>query len=281
MSLFKRAVSLITLSLSIAHGQTPVPTTPSPLNGNWHLAGSRAPKKFPDLSMSVQVNGTQIFAHGWLQVRCSDSQTSGSGGSFGVDGTLAPDGSFTLFTRSPRNTNQITITGTAPFGPTSGNPAPTWSGTYRITSTSPYCSLDEKDAFTATSLASFAGTFRGSAFMYPGPGKNASLTLTVTQAGVVTRIIRTGAFRFYFPITATIQVSDSPCFTHGTAEASPYNTLEGDLSYLTFTMDDGSELHISSLFTDASESTLEVLTAYVKGGKCDQQGYINASLARQ
>ena len=46
-------------------------------------------------------------------------------------------------------------------------------------------------------------------------------------------------------------------------------------------MDDGSQLSISTIFTDAGESAIVLLGANVRGGNCDKQNYINATLTRQ
>jgi hypothetical protein len=92
----------------VAPASPEVPITPSPLNGNWNITGNRQLKQFPLLSMHIQLNGTQIIAHGDHFATCPDDPRRGGGGSMSVSGEIASDGSFTLTTRRPGNTFQIT-----------------------------------------------------------------------------------------------------------------------------------------------------------------------------
>src|ERR1700683_788989 len=74
-----------------------LPITSSPVNGNWNIAGNRKKEQYPLLSMHLQINGTQIIAHGDYQAVCPNSPRDGSGGrGGGLHGEIAPAGSFRL-----------------------------------------------------------------------------------------------------------------------------------------------------------------------------------------
>jgi hypothetical protein len=258
----------------------------SPLDGNWHLAGDRRTAQYPAISLFLHLDGTHIVGSGYKDVHCLADPRIAAGGSLGVSGELEPDGTFTLTTQ-PGNTIQAIVSGRIPApGATS------WTGKYQFTgSSSRTCGMDQSGEFTATLLAPFNRTFAGPAtalFDQSPPrgyrGKTVStvsLSITAAQGPVFAHQRNVPGLVFYQPLTGSIAVKGSPCFKTGIAASSPYNTLHGGLAYLTFTMDDGSELHVSTVFTDAGESALWLLGAEVKGGNCDTQHFVNATLERQ
>ena len=273
---------------STASPQIPIPS--SPLNGNWNIAGNRQKNQFPLLSMFLQTNGTQIIASGDYQAVCPNSPRDGSGGiGGGLHGEIAPDGTFTL-KNSPRATIQVEISGHVP-----AEGATTWSGEYTLTGdlSSKCPTYRQTNTFTATPLAPLNATFSGSLTMKyfepPSPAYTAPQTyeakfrITATQGAVVSQRLNTGDVHFHLPLTGTIQVKGSPCFSRGVADPltysthgsvlSRYSSISGDSVNMWFAMNDESQLHIVAVFTDPSESALLMTNALVIGGKCDHQSF--------
>ena len=287
---------LLMLAASLAYAQTGpdvAPTTPpqtsSPLNGNWNITGNREKMQFPLISMFIQVEGTHILGQGDVHVMCPDAPKNGGGGDRSMGGELAADGSFTLTTLNPNTRVKVTVKGKAPLAG-----ATTWSGEYTVVG-NPYlaCATNRQaDTFTATPLAPLSGTFAGSTTMQysyadpPPPGYTgpmtykANLSITAQQgAPLVSHITRKGVVR-HLPLTGEINVKGAPCFSHGTAEAGLSSTIEGDIVHLKFEMDDGSQLNVSAVYTDPSESGISLSLVRVTGGKCDRQ-FFHGVLERQ
>ena len=262
---------------------------PSPLNGNWQLTGNRERQSYPLLSMAIHVNGKHVTAAGDNFVVCPTSPREGVGGNQEMSGEINPDGNFTLQTISARNTLQLTVTGKVPdAGATS------WAGNYKFTSpTSHGCAFDQEGSFTATLLAPPNGTFQGPVTMsypsappppgYTGP-TTARLKFTIrTTQGIefLTHDKKVGAPFIYLPLSGTIEVSGSACFTRGTSDTNPYaNNMQGDRAHLNFEMNDESELTLIAVHTNPEEKGLVIQSAFVKGGKCDKQGFAG-TLERQ
>jgi hypothetical protein len=262
---------------------------PSPLNGNWQLTGNRERTLYPLLSMAIHVNGKQIIAAGDNFVVCPASPRDGIGGNQEMSGEIDPDGNFTMRTISSRNTLQLAVSGRVPdAGSTS------WAGTYKFTTpTSHGCAFDQEGTFTATLLAPLTGTFHGPVTMsYPSapppPGYNGPMTarlnftITAAQGGeFLTHEKKVGAPFIYLPLSGTINVSGSACFTHGASDTNPYaNNMQGDRAHLNFEMNDESELTVIAVYTSPEEAGLVIQSAFVKGGKCDKQGFAG-TLQRQ
>jgi hypothetical protein len=266
------------------------PNTSSPLNGNWNIAGNRQKNQFPLLSLYLQVNGSQIIASGDYRAVCPNSLRDGSGAiGGGLHGKIAPDGSFTL-KNSPRATIQVEISGHVP-----PDGATSWSGEYTLTGgVSSKCpNYRQTNSFTATPLAPLNGTFSGSLTMkyfespspaYTGPQSyDAKFRITATQGAVVAQRLTTGDVHFHLPLTGTIHVKGSPCFSHGVADPltysthgsvpSRYSSISGDSVNMWFAMNDESQLHVIAVFTDPGESALLMTNALVIGGKCDHQSF--------
>ena len=262
---------------------------PSPLNGNWQLAGDRDRKLYPLLSMAIHVNGKQVIATGDDFVVCPTSPRDGVGGNQEMIGEIDPDGNFTMRTISSRNTLQLTVTGKVPEAASTN-----WAGTYKFTSPASHgCAFDQEGAFTATPLVPLAGTFAGPVTMsYPSapppPGHTGPVTaqlkftLTAAQGGeFLSHERKVGAPFIYLPLTGTINVSGSVCFTHGTSDTNPYaNNMQGDRAHLNFEMNDESELTVIAVYTSAEEAGLVIQASFVKGGKCDKQAFAG-TLQRQ
>jgi hypothetical protein len=268
------------------------PITSSPLNGNWNLTGNRQKKQFPLLSMYLQVNGTQIIAGGDYQAVCPNSPRDGAGGIGGgnLHGEIAPDGSFTL-RNGPRATIQVQVSGHVPSAG-----ATTWSGEYTLTGdVSRKCpTYRQTNSFTATPFAPLSGTFSGLLKMkyfqspapaYTGPQSyQAKFSITAAQGDVVAHRLKTVDVHFYLPLTGTIHVKGSSCFSQGVADPLTYNphelvpsrysSISGDSVDLWFAMNDESQLHVIAVFTDPGEAALSIVNALVIGGKCDHQSFL-------
>ena len=263
----------------------------SPLDGNWNIAGNRQKGQYPLLSMHLQVSGTQIVGRGDVQVKCPEGAELVSGAiGGGLSGEINSDGDFTLRNNNTVHTIQIEIHGRVP---TAG--AITWSGEYILTrAASPNCvPIHYSDSFTAEPLAPLNGTFSGRLDMryydvpppsYRGPiTSQAKFSITVTQGPVVSQRLNEGGNHFYLPITGTILVHGSSCFSRGFANPSvnsthglppsPYSSVQGDFVDLKFAMDDESQLNVQAVFAGPDESALLVFDARVVGGKCDKQSF--------
>ena len=254
------------------------PSTPSsPLDGNWYIAGNRQERKFPVLSTYLKVDGTQIIGHGYVQAACPDDSRNGAGGNVSLQGEIAPDGVFTL-RNGPQNTIHVEISGQVP-----AERATTWSGKYTLTGDiSRKCSsYRQTNSFTATLFAPLNGTFSG--LLNDPKSHTAKFSITIKQGDATSRILKDGRVHFYLPLTATIQVKGSSCFSHGFADPltysthgslpSRFSTLGGDALDLWFAMDDESQLTLIAVFAEPGESALSVLNARVIGGKCDHQSF--------
>jgi len=264
-------------------------TAPSSLNGNWQLTGNRERKLYPLLSLAIHVNGKQITAAGDDFVVCPASPRDGVGGSQEMIGEISPDGNFTLRTMSSRNTLQLTVAGKIPDAGSTN-----WPGNYKFTSpTSHGCAFDQEGSFTATLLASLAGTFSGPVTMsypsappppgYTGPSTaRLKFTITAAQGGeFLVHEKKVGAPFIYLPLSGTINVSGSACFNRGTSDTNPYaDNMQGDRAHLTFEMDDESEFSLIAVYTSPQETGLVIQSAFVKGGKCDKQAFAG-TLQRQ
>jgi hypothetical protein len=262
---------------------------PSSLNGNWQLAGNRERKLYPLLSMAIHVNGKHVTAAGDNFVVCPTSPRDGLGGNQEMSGDIDPEGKFTIRTISSRNTLQLTVTGRAPDAG-----ATNWAGTYKFTSpASDACTFDQDETFTATLLPPLAGTFAGPVTMsypsapppsgYTGPTTaRLKFTLTAAQGGeFLSHEKKVGLAFIYLPLSGTIDVSGSACFTHGTSDTNPYaNNMQGDRAHLNFQMNDESELTVVAVYTSPEEAGLAIQASFVKGGKCDKQAFAG-TLRRQ
>jgi hypothetical protein len=297
---FRHGAMLMLLMLAglAACAQTGTDATPnslstisaSTLNGNWYIVGNRMKKQFPLLSIYLHVDGTQIIGNGDVQAVCPDNPRNG-GGSIGggFHGEIAPDGSFTL-RNSPQSTLHVEMSGQAP-----AEGATSWRGEYTLTGEfSRGCpGYRQTSSFTAIPLTPLNGTFSGSLTMryfqspppnYAGPKSNAAnLSIAIKQGDDTSRRLK-GGIQFYLPLTGTVEVKGSSCFSHGFADPLTYSThgslpsrfsiLRGDASDLWFAMDDESQLHVIAVFAEPGESALSIIDARVIGGNCDHQSFL-------
>ena len=268
---------------------TETAAAPVSLTGNWLLSGQLSPFPGPtpglSLSAAVFVSGQQVSAQGYLQDQCS--ATAGIGGTFFVSGQMADDGTFTLTTPSlPLGSNsvQISIAGQAPDARSPSG----WAGQYTITypSGSPPlglpCAAAQNVAFTASPLPPLSATYisgENQAFpTSPSLGPNVSLSLSIEQGAPILNALTipgenplaADSSLGKIPLTGTVSVSGSPCFTSGTAAGPPaLGSVFGAFYSLHFTMNDGSQLLVYGTMIDNDVSSLHAIYAVI-GGSCDQ-----------
>jgi len=243
------------------------------LNGNWNLAGNRALAQYPLLSVALTVNGSQITASGDDMVQCANRQGEVEG-TFSLTGQIASDGTFQL-AETPASAQsasiQLAISGTAP-----ATGADTWGGTYSFTDPASYtnCTVNQTSPFTATALAPFDGTYTGTLIeATSAPTSTVTLSLNVSQ-GAATGSTSTYPGYPYLPLTATVAVSGSPCFTSGVINTSSVSDIQGDQAFLSFTMSDGSQALITAVFASPDESSLSMASLSVFSGQCKGTGYL-------
>jgi hypothetical protein len=242
------------------------------LNGDWNLSGNRALKQYPALTVSMEVNGNQITANGDMLVQCSNIPFS-AGGDFTLTGTIASDGTFKL-TQALPSSLQVAITGTVPAQGQAG-----WTGTYSITDSTGYtsCLVNQSAAVTAVALAPLNGTYAGTLTSQSG---SLAVSITLAQGPPVLFTETSGASLGYLPLTGSVAVTGSSCFTRGTAVASFRNQIQGDLSFVTFAMSDGSQVLFNGIYASPDESSLQFVEFPIIGGQCDGQIFAGA-LTRQ
>jgi hypothetical protein len=258
------------------------PTTPTTasLNGNWYATGSRQARQYPFLTLALVLDGSLITANGDMMVPCSNVPTLATGGSFTLTGQLNTDGSFHLAEVSStgvpiNNSIQVAIDGSSPATGSS-----TWSGTYTFTDLAGYtsCIVNLTGPFTATAIAPINATYAGT---LTGSLGSAVVSTTIVQGAGISLAEPGGGVDSYLPLSATITVSGSPCFTHGTASAAiDNNQINGDILSLNFIMDDGSNVWLPGWFTGPDESVMNPAGLVIGGGNCSQDGY-SGTLTRQ
>jgi hypothetical protein len=244
------------------------------LNGNWDLTGSQTLYQYPYISVALAVEGNEISAQGDMMVSCTNSWGIATGGGFDLSGHIAADGTFTLNESSGnQNSIQLVIAGAVP-----PNGADAWTGSYSFSDLAGYsgCIVNQTGSFTATELAPINGTYAGA---LTGSG-NVVVSTTLTQGAVTSSPGPTGSPVYYLPISGTITISGSSCFTHGTSSVSTFNRIGGDIFELNFTMDDGSQILLGGQFTSSDESAFIPGSFVVNGGQCNDDHY-NGTLTRQ
>jgi hypothetical protein len=254
---------------------TPAAASASPLTGNWNLLGNPTLQQYPSLSLTLFVNGNQITAQGQDFVLCPN--LDGGGGSVGLTGQVAADGTFELSDVGSNNSFLFAITGTIP--PTGSS---IWAGTYTLT-TSPAntgCTINQTAAFTATAFAPLDGTYTGTLLegTTASPTGSVTVSLSVSQ-GATAAYLPPG--QAYMPLTATIAISGVPCFTHGTnSTILGASVLKGDYSAITFNMDDGSQVILFSYLDGTDSSELVQASLDISTGQCSGTGAFG-TLTRQ
>jgi hypothetical protein len=237
--------------------------------GNWKLIGTgSAPGEIPSspyIGLALGVSGNTLYASGVDLVPCARG-SSAIGGSIGGITQIASDGSFELNNSSiPQDSIQYSIQGKVPQVGDS-----TWQGTFTLTnSTNTNCTFNNGASFTATAYPPFQGTYSG-IIGSESLGSNVSLTLNVSQGAPIISTIGPQALKlFRLPLTGTISVSGSACFTSGTIDSKSNSGVAGDQFMMNAAMNDGSSVQILGWFSDQTEKTLQPFSILVHNGQCD------------
>jgi hypothetical protein len=243
-------------------------TNETVVGSNWRLIGTgSAPGTQPTgpyIGLALGVSGNTLYVSGADFVPCSQG-SSAIGESIGGSAQIASDGSFELNNSAiPQNSIQYSIRGKVPQVGSSS-----WQGTYTLTSpANSNCKFSDTGSFTATAYPPFQGTYSGS-INSQGLGPDVSLTLDVSQGAPI--LSPTGPQTmplFRLPLTGTVSVSGSACFTSGTIE-SKSGAVMGDQFMMTATMSDGSTAEIRGWFGDQTEKTLQPFSIEVHSGQCE------------
>ena len=118
-----------------------------------------------------------------------------------------------------------------------------------------------------------AGTLTGSS-------GNLTVNAAIVQGAGIT-MPGPGTPYSYLPLSGTITVSGSPCFTHATSpSANNGSQIGGDFYDLGFVMDDGSQLWLGGFVTAPDEAVLNPAFIGFTGGNCNQNNY-QGTLTRQ
>lgn len=241
------------------------PISGTAIEGNWHVVGGENQSQYPFLTLTLVVNGNMLYGSGNVGVSCASSDLPQIRAGFSFTGQIGSDGSFTL-SNSSLGSLQIAIRGKVPAAGST-----TWAGTFSISNspTQTSCILNESGDFVASLYPPLSGTYAGK-IVGQGFGSGITLVTQVTQGPLSLTPVPGGsslAIPLYIPLSATVSVSGSPCFSTGTSAPLTMapSTLNGDSFLLSYAMNDGSNLQLQGWFTDSSESTLQVQTGGVVG----------------
>lgn len=237
--------------------------------GNWRLVGTgSAPGAIPSgpyIGLALGVSGNTLYASGTDLVPCSQG-SSAIGSHMSGSTQIAADGSFELNNASiPQDSIQYSIQGKVPEAGSS-----TWQGTYTLTNSgSTNCTFNYSGSFTATAYPPFEGTYSGT-INSQSLGSSVSLTLDVSQgAPIVSSTLPQTLPTLRLPLTGTISVSGSTCFTSGTFNSNASSGVGGDQFMVNAAMNDGSSAQILGWFGDPTEKTLQPFTILVHNGQCN------------
>ncbi|WP_263369174.1 hypothetical protein [Edaphobacter dinghuensis] len=266
----------------------PVVPAVSPLAGNWLIVGPMptnvsTPQGVSgfSLAMSFDVTGNNIVAGSFGSGPCAPPSTPPIvNGSFDFvtasNGTIAPDGSFTV--QSPDNVpgDSLLIQGKVPQ--VHGDQ---FSGNYTASFTSPApshfagepCTVSYSGMFTATSFPLVSGVYAGTGSTQTITNGVSTVTpievqATLQQGGTVTNQVTGISAPSSIALTGSIHVQGFPCFTTGVTNPARSSGVKGNMVVATFTMDDGSTLSLSGPLTDSTEAHISPVSLVVDGGKC-------------
>jgi hypothetical protein len=262
----------------------------SPLAGNWLIVGPMPTYSFTppgtgvfSLAMTFDVTGNNITASGYGSGFCASSSSPpifNQAFSFGSlsTGVVASDGSFSLQTPQNAPVASLSMQGRVPEI-NAEQFAGTYSASFNSTIGRP-CVGNSAGMFTATSFPLVNGVYNGAGnfqTLTDGISTATPITLQVNlQQGAPVLDPATGISKpSNLAIGGSIRVQGFPCFTSGTANTTlfgpsgePLSSIEGNILFVSFTMDDGSMLSLTGALTDSTESHISALFSvdpFVKG----------------
>lgn len=252
---------------------------PEALEGNWNLVGDSRADVPVGLSVGLAVSGSQVSGQGFLETTCGSGGglIGAAGGNFAVSGQIAADGTFVLelFNPGPVNGNTMEIRGHVPAAGSAG-----WSGSYSFAKPGTTCGTGASGSFTATRMgplhdAPFAGTLAQANVT----GKSVGLTLDLSE-GKTASAPHAGGTYYYLPLTGTLSVSGTSCFTAGTVTANPLSMIGGYFVTLDAQMNDGSRVLVNGIADDVTEGKFHAVLMSVLSGPCAGQAF-EGTLSRQ
>ncbi len=239
----------------------------SAIDGNWHLTGEDTPSQYPYLAIAMGVHGNTIYGQGDIHMQCGRGATTAV--EFSVTGQIAADGSFLLTGTWPQF--RLAIRGKVPAaGASTWAASVTCGGLASVGDGTKRSCEGPSGGFAATLIPPLDGTYAGTV---SGKGLDAPITVSATIAqGEFTSGKRSASEpeTYYTPLRATITVNGLPEPLTGEAIAWPNSRIVADSVFLTFHLEDGSNLSLGGYFTDSSRTTLQVTISLSGGGKNPQ-----------
>lgn len=271
--------------------QPPASAASARLNGNWILAGDRERKIYPMLAVNLTVDGNWILGAARYDILCSHKIQRHFSSDLTLVGKIAPDGNFRLWPAGPLASDgqlislstppeqtAIVIKGVAPHDGDN-----TWKGTFAFTipsykplSDNPYgaCTSPQTGSIEATPFAPLSGTYAGT-ISGEGLGNDVAVTINLSQSGPQVTSDPDGKPRLLtsplFPLSATISVKGSPCFTHGTSrQPIDGNQLYGNRFDMNFDMEGVAVLMVDGWVAGQRSDTFRDVSFRVglMGSKC-------------
>ncbi len=271
--------------------QPPASEAAAKLNGNWTLAGNREQKIYPMLSVNLAVDGNWIIGAARYDILCSRQIQQHFASDLTLIGELTPDGSFTLSSPSSLGSDGEFISqstsadesGVVVKGNVPHDGSSMWKGTYAFTippykplSGNPYgaCTSPQTGSFVATTFAPLNGIYSG-AINGPELGSDVTVTIKVSQSGPRVVSDADGQPRLQpsplFPLSATISVKGSRCFTHGISrDPVEGNQLYGNRFDMNFDMEGVAVLMVNGWVSGRNSDELKQVDFVVgaMGSKC-------------
>jgi hypothetical protein len=265
---------------------SPAPNV-SPLTGNWLLVGS-LPSFGPtsvqgqapfNLAVSLDVTGGEVTGYASTAFFCTDSGAGGAGRL--ATAPIADDGSFEL--QPPMQGGGVSTTTFDVRGVAPKTVGKTWSGTYTATDMNNGCT-STSGTFTAVPIMAVTGTYSATGTLNPhGSSNSAPVTITamLRQGATGSSPSTLMGFNNENILKGNVVVQGSPCFSSGTINKMEAAVF-GSFVQTEYVMNDGSTLFMSGYIRDISGGSIELLSVFVRGGRCDQySGFFNTGLIRQ
>ena len=259
--------------LCLASPAQGAPEDYSVLNGSWDLAGGwEAPQQEPRLTLSIGVDGNNVYGDGDLQV-------PGCGLSFSVVGQIASDGTFVLNigepvgVRADNNTfPSLSIRGRVP-----AQGSTEWAGSFNTSSMGNGECPRPSGEFVASQLPQLEGNYSGTipSFVGSAPGTPLSISVNMTQ-GISTstdegessspEVSPAARVSHYVPLSGTMTISgfsDVPSQDITLRAVEDHNSrMQGDEFILFFRLGDGSLMMLTGSKADPSGQTVLASISY-------------------
>jgi len=259
--------------LCLASPAQGAPEDYSVLNGSWDLAGGwEAPQQEPRLTLSIGVDGNNVYGDGDLQV-------PGCGLSFSVVGQIASDGTFVLNigepvgVRADNNTfPSLSIRGRVP-----AQGSTEWAGSFNTSSMGNGECPTPSGEFVASQLPPLEGTYSGTIPFSVGsaPGSPLSISVNMTQSIPTSmdggdssspEVSPATRLSHYVPLKGTITISgftDVPSQDITLTAVEDHNSrMQGDEFILFFRLEDGSLMMLAGSKTDSSGQAVLASISY-------------------